>query len=300
MKRDLLHSNATTMNTGSEIFFETSSPVAEKHPSRIQAQGKEYIALDAVEKLLTNMNVSRLDAILYKGVIRVGTTGDYKPFTYYNPETEEYEGFDIDVAHLLANELGVEVQFVHTTWPTMMRDFGDDQFDIAMGGVSRNLERQKKAHLSQPYFKDGKAPLIRKEDKHKYKSLADVDHTSVTIGLNPGGTNEKFVRENIKHAKVVMIDHNLDIPYMVADGVVDVMITDHIEAVYYSNLDERLYAALREDKFTKSEKVYLIHRGDLDYQNWIALWLEQMKDQGELNELKQKWGLFFSEDSVPS
>src|SRR5690625_4099637 len=54
---------------------------------------------------------SKLSQIINDGVIKVGTTGDYKPFTYLNPDTGEFEGSDIDAAKMLAENLGVEVEF---------------------------------------------------------------------------------------------------------------------------------------------------------------------------------------------
>ncbi|WP_044640947.1 transporter substrate-binding domain-containing protein [Risungbinella massiliensis] len=232
---------------------------------------------------------SRLDNILKKKKIRIGTTGDYKPFTYWNSETKQFEGYDIDAAKMLAKNLGVEVEFVRTSWPTLMQDLQADKFDIAVGGISRNLERQKTAHLTAPYIRDGKSPLIRIEDKERFKSLADIDQPSVRIGVNPGGTNEKFVQENIKQAQVTVVENNLDIPNMVAEGKFDVMITDSVEARFYAKQDTRLYAALVDQPFTTHEKGYLIHRGDLDFQNWINLWMEEMKLQGKFKELEQKW-----------
>ena len=53
---------------------------------------------------------SRLDEITERGYIRVGTTGDYKPFSYLNPATNQYEGHDIDAAKKLGEALGVEVR----------------------------------------------------------------------------------------------------------------------------------------------------------------------------------------------
>lgn len=242
--------------------------------------------------LMTNLQgCSRLDEIMEKQIIRVGTTGDYKPFTYLNPTTKQFEGYDIDVAYHLAEQLGVEVEFIQTSWSTLMEDLNTDRFDIAMGGVSRNLERQKTAHLTQPYLRDHKAPLIRNEDKLRYCSVAGIDHPDVRIGMNPGGTNERFVRKQIRQAQIVVIDNNLSIPDMVAEGNVDVMITDYVEAVYYTKRDVRLYAAEGDGTFPKSEKVYMIPRGDLDYQNWIALWLEELQLQGVMDRLKAKWGL---------
>ena len=57
-----------------------------------------------------------LDRILARGYILVGTCGDYKPFTYFDPETKEFSGIDIDMANELGKALGVETRFVKTTW----------------------------------------------------------------------------------------------------------------------------------------------------------------------------------------
>jgi cyclohexadienyl dehydratase len=232
---------------------------------------------------------SRLDQIMKKGIIRVGTTGDYKPFTYWNPETKQYEGYDIEAAQLLAKNLGVEVQFVKTSWPTLMTDLQKDKFDLAVGGITRNLEREKIGHMSAPYIRDGKAPLIKAVDKDRFTSLADIDQPFVKIGVNPGGTNEKFVQQNIKNAQVTVVQNNLDIPKMVAEGTFDVMITDAVEARYYAKQDERLYAALADQPFTVHEKGYLMHRGDLTFQNWINLWMEEQHLQGTFKQLEEKW-----------
>ena len=58
---------------------------------------------------------SLLDSLIEQGEIRIGTTGDYKPFSYWNTETEAYEGLDIDAAQLLADALGVSV-LLKVTW----------------------------------------------------------------------------------------------------------------------------------------------------------------------------------------
>ncbi|MFC4618800.1 transporter substrate-binding domain-containing protein [Camelliibacillus cellulosilyticus] len=231
---------------------------------------------------------SRLDRILAKGMIRVGTTGDYRPYTYYDKKTGGYEGLDIDMARQLASDLGVAVQFVETTWPTLMKDLLNDRFDIAMGGISRNIERQKVAHLTQGYVIDGKTLLIRNIYRDRIKSLEDADQEWVKIGVNPGGTNEAFVRSHIRRAQVNVIQNNLSIPNMVAEGKVDAMITDGVEAIYYANQDDRLYAALTDRPLTRHQKGYLIQRGDPDYANWLALWMDEMHFQGVFEKYKRK------------
>ncbi|MDM5197363.1 transporter substrate-binding domain-containing protein [Fictibacillus enclensis] len=269
-----------------------------KQLNTLEVNGKPYVPADelasasgsVLHKKRNHYTVaSRLDRIMKKGVIRVGTTGDYKPFTYYNKDTKTFEGFDIEAAELMAKDLGVKVKFVKTSWLTLMDDLLDDKFDIAVGGVSRNTERQKTAQLTRPYLNEGKSPLIRVEDKDRFTSLEAIDQPDVTIGVNPGGTNQKFVDSNIKKAKVVVVQNNLDIPHMVAEGKVDVMITDSTEAMYYASRDERLYAALTDKTFTKSQKAYMIPRGDSVFENWVNLWMDEMELQGEFDRLKEKY-----------
>ncbi|CEH31552.1 cyclohexadienyl dehydratase [Aneurinibacillus migulanus] len=232
---------------------------------------------------------SRLDAIIERGYILIGTPGDYKPFTYLNPKTGQYEGYDIDAMKEFAKSLGVEARFVQTSWSTLMDDLLANKFDIAVGGVTRNTDRQKKAYLSQGYIQFGKAPLIRAENKDKYKTIEDINKPDVRIGVNPGGTNEKFVREHLKNANVTVVQNNLDIPGLVANGTYDVMITDTLEALIYAKADSRLYAALADNPFTKSEKGYMIPRGDFIFASYLNLWMDEMKLQGKFDELYNKW-----------
>ena len=107
---------------------------------------------------------TQLDDVIARGVLRVGTTGDYKPFSYRTSPSSSFIGLDVELAEQLAKTLGVRVELVPTTWPTLMKDLGDDRFDITMSGVSISLERQKKALYSIPYLTDGKTPITRCEN----------------------------------------------------------------------------------------------------------------------------------------
>ena len=69
---------------------------------------------------LTTVNSvsSTLDEIVQSGILKVGTTGDFPGWSFKNPETNKYEGFDIDVAKKLGESMGVKVEFVATDWKT--------------------------------------------------------------------------------------------------------------------------------------------------------------------------------------
>ena len=231
---------------------------------------------------------SRLDQVLAQGFVRVGTTGDYKPFTYLNPETKQFEGIDIDMARALAKALGVEARFVRTSWPKLMADFAADAFDVGMGGISVNLDRQKKGLFSIPYLTDGKTPIARCADKDRFQTLAQIDKPGVKLIVNPGGTNERFVRANIKQAAVTVYNDNVTIFDQILQGKADLMITDAVETVLQQKLRPGLCAVHPETPFNFSEKAYLLPR-DVLWKAFVDQWLRQAVMSKEYQAIYDKW-----------
>ena len=231
---------------------------------------------------------SRLDEILARGVLRVGSTGDYKPFTYRLANGGGFIGLDMALAADLAASLGVKLQVVPTTWGAMMGDLGSDRFDIAMGGVSVSLERQKKAFFSTPYLRDGKTPIARCEDASKYQALADIDRPEVRLIVNPGGTNERFARARAPHATLTVFADNVTIFDRIVAGEADVMITDAIEARLQQRLHPRLCAIHPDAPFDFSEKAVLLPR-DAVLKAYVDQWLHQAIETGAFGRANEQW-----------
>jgi len=231
---------------------------------------------------------NRLDDILARGALRVGTTGDYKPFSYRPSASPEFLGLDVELAGQLAKALGVKLELVPTSWPTLMKDLSEDRFDIAMSGVSISLERQKKAFYSIPYLRDGKTPITRCENKERFQTLAQIDQAGVRLIVNPGGTNERFARTNIKQASIAVHPDNVTIFDQIVAGRADLMITDAIETRLQAKLKPQLCALHPEAPFDFSEKAYLLPR-DLIWKAFVDQWLHQTLASGAFAPLLDKW-----------
>jgi chorismate mutase-like protein len=231
---------------------------------------------------------SRLDEILARGTLRVGSTGDYKPFTYRMAGSDRFIGLDIALAEDLARSLGVKLQVVPTTWAALMGDLADDRFDLAVGGVSVSLERQKKAFFSLPTMRDGKTPIARCDDARKYQTLADIDRPEVRLVVNPGGTNERFARANAPHATLTVWPDNVTIFDRILAGEADVMITDAIEARLQQRLHPKLCAIHPDAPFDFSEKAFLLPR-DVALKAYVDQWLHQAVESGAYARLNEQW-----------
>ncbi|HEY5647320.1 MAG TPA: gamma subclass chorismate mutase AroQ [Pseudomonadales bacterium] len=224
-----------------------------------------YAALVAVARY-----PSRLDQILDTGVVRVGTTGDYAPFSLLSGDAD-YQGADIDLAEDLAAALGVRAVFIQTSWPGLLDDLAAGRYDIAMSGVSRTVERARVGYLSAPYFVGGKLPIARCEDKRRFTSLATIDQPDVRVIVNPGGTNEAFVDEHLRQAQKIVHADNRTIFEALAAGEGDVMITDSIEVVLQTRKVPGLCGTMGQT-LTYQEKGYLLPR-DVALKNFVDTWL---------------------------
>ena len=112
--------------------------------------------------------------------------------------------------------------------------------------------------------------------------------------VNPGGLNEKFANENRTHATIVVHQKNEEIPKLVAEGQADVMITEITEAPYYVQTDSRLAAPLLNAPFTHGEIGVLMQKRQDDLLQIVNYVIRQMKSDGSLRRLHEKYGLVYA------
>lgn len=230
-----------------------------------------------------------LDAIYERGVLRVGSSGDYLPMSYKDPETGEYVGFDAELVEDLAESMGLDLEYVPTSWPTLMEDTLAGKFDLACCGITITDARLEAALMSQGYLENGKTILIRAEDKDKYTSLADIDRPEVRVMENPGGLNEKFARENLPNAALIIHQVNQEIPGLIAAGAADVMITEVMEAGFYVGQDSRLAAPLIHEPFTHGQLGMLMPKGSEDLLSYVNAFLALEEESGRIDELARQY-----------
>jgi len=230
---------------------------------------------------------SRLDDILQSGKLRVCMTGDYKPFSYLKADNS-FEGMDVDLAQSLAASLGVQVQIVKTTWGTLMSDFLS-KCDMAMGGVSVSFERLKQVSFSVPHMVDGKAAIARCADVAKFQSLAMIDQAGTRAIVNPGGTNERFARANLKQAKLILYPDNVTIFQQIIDGQADIMITDASETLWQSKQHPQLCSIHPEQPLQFAEKAFMLPRADVAFKEYVDTWMRTLKATGDYDRLFNTW-----------
>ena len=174
-----------------------------------------------------------LDHIHASGVLRAGTTGDYKPFSFRAADGS-YSGADTDMARRLATKLGVDLVFVPTAWSELSRDYAGGRFDMAIGGITKLPARVALGPFAHTTIVDGKRPIVRCADRDRFTSLDALDRPDVHIVVNPGASNETFARTKLAAAQLTIHGDNVTIFDEIAAGRADAMVTDGVEVDHQS------------------------------------------------------------------
>ena len=254
---------------------------------RLAPLGASRTAIDALADALERLRpartaADRIAAIRMRGTLRVATTGDYAPFSYVSDDGTR-TGVDVTLAGALAETLGVGIEWIETSWPTLLEDLRADRFDIAMSGISRTTTRALEGILSDPYHVGGKTAVIRCTDRARFAEFASMDAPGVRAVVNPGGTNEAFARTHLEHASLRLHADNRTVFKEIADGRADVMFTDAIEVARVTRDDSRLCSALPGVTLTYQEKGFLMPRdASSAWPRFVDLWLDQVQGDGTL------------------
>lgn len=156
-----------------------------------------------------------------------------------------------------------------------------------MGGVTETAARAKDFSLSHPVVANGKIALANCSAAPALGSLEKIDQPNVKVIVNPGGTNQSFVDEHIKHAQIIRVQNNIDNLQALRQKTADMMVTDLIEGDYYQSKEPGVFCVANETPFpgTASYKVYMMNKDNPALLEIVNHWL----DSQDKNVLKRKW-----------
>ncbi len=168
---------------------------------------------------------SRLDKVLAAGRVRVCIWPDYFGITYRNPRTLQLSGVDIDMAHELGKTLGVAVQFVDSSFASLIGDVLDDRCDVAMFAIGVTSARQAKLRFTRPHLSSDIYAITSKSNR-QIRSWADIDQPGRVVAVAKGTLHETVMREKLQSATLLVLDTPFAREQEVEAGRADVFMTD--------------------------------------------------------------------------
>ncbi|HEM6271812.1 TPA: transporter substrate-binding domain-containing protein [Streptococcus suis] len=136
-------------------------------------------------------NSDQVQAIIERGVLRVGVKQDVPNFGYKNPDTDKFEGMEIDIARKVADELGVDIEFTPVTAQTRGPLLDNGQVDLVIATFTITDERKLLYNFTTPYYTDAVGFLVNKDSG--IKTFTDLN--GKTIGVAQGSITRTLISE---------------------------------------------------------------------------------------------------------
>lgn len=235
-------------------------------------------------------SASTLDEIMKSGTLKVGTTGDFPGWSFMNPETSEYEGYDIDVAMKLAEDMGVEVEFVATDWKNLVSGVVANKYHMT-SSASITAKRAITAGYSNSYYGTGTVAMVLSKNKDKISSWDQINNSDYSVAVTLGTVFENEATKSFPDAKLIAVEAPAREYQEVLSGRADVSLTSKVDAMKLVQLYPELSIVNLDEPKNAKLFAILLPRGDQEWINFVNHWIADQKNKGFFNQTAAKFGL---------
>ena len=232
---------------------------------------------------------SDLNYIQDKGTLIVGIT-DFEPMDYQ--VDGEWTGFDAELALLVGEELGVEVQFQLINWKMKETELASKTIDCIWNGLTWDEQRAEEMSLTDHYMRNRQCVVVRNEDAAALSAEGALD--TVSIAAESGSAGETCIMDNFADATYIEKDGQIDVLTELLGMTVDAGVIDYVMANYLINKEGSDFSSLTilEDAIDVQDEYYSIaFRKGSDVTAKVNEILAQLMQDGTVDALAAKYGL---------
>jgi glutamate transport system substrate-binding protein len=233
------------------------------------------------------------------GTITIGTKFDQPGFGLLNPNTETPEGFDVEVAKLIAAELGIkadDIEWVETVSANREPFLQNGQVDIVVATYTINDARKQLIDFAGPYYEAGQDIMVAKGNPEGIEGPDDLAGKNVCSV--EGSTPAQNIRDNYPQAQLTLFDVYSKCADALSAGQVDAVTTDNViltGLVAGSNGGFELVG----NPFTKEPYGIGVPKGDIEFRDFINDVLEESFENGSWAEAWDRTAGSISDTEAP-
>ena len=228
--------------------------------------------------------IAGLADILESGTVKIAVPESFPPFGALGT-TGEYEGYDVDVAKLIAEELGVELELVPVTSKQRIPFLETDRVDLVIATMGANPSRAKSIWFSAAY-----APFYSGAFAAAEKSISSpADVVGMKVGLT-GGTLEDLELTKLapEGVEIIRFGDNAATQSAFTSGQVDVLVSGNTLAAAISDANPDM--GIQTKFILKESPAFIgVKKGNFDLLQWVNVFILHKKLGGELNTISETW-----------
>jgi ABC-type amino acid transport substrate-binding protein len=219
--------------------------------------------------------------------LRVGVSPDFEPVAY--SVSGELQGIEIDFANKIAERIDRPLEVKTYEFEELIPALAAEEIDVIMSAMSVTEMRKEKVRFTNPYMEVGQMAIVRTEDASRFGQKNALAQNGLKIGVHKGTTGEDYVVDHLDHANVVAYESVESGLKGLRDSEVDAFIHDSITSWQLSRsfVNDNLMSLNRP--LTQEYIAWAVRKDSSELQTTLNLILKDMKAEGEVSEVIQKW-----------
>lgn len=241
-------------------------------------------AAQDIAQSLTSESV--ITQIQREGVIRIGLSL-FVPWSMRDVNGELI-GFELDVGRQLAEDMGVEVEFVPTAWDGIIPALQAGNFDVIISGMSVTTQRNLSVNFTDPYAYSGLAVLGNVE-LTEGMTLEDLNAPGITFAARRGATPAAVIAERFPEAELLLFDEDGAATQEVLNGNAHASMGSQPGPNMDAANNPGVVTVMSDQLFDPRGEAFALRRGDPDALNFFNNWIAQKWRSGWLEERHDYW-----------
>ena len=234
-----------------------------------------------------------------QGTLRVALTPTALGFNYKKPDSNELVGINVEMAKILADRLGVELEFIEMPFSAVFEHLLSGRSDIVMTAVLIRPERQQMFNFSDVNYSFGFTAITRADDPREFKNLAEVveefKRGDLKVGEQTNAAFVNMVREaGIPTTQIQFYDSKQDAIRDLALGRIDITFWDKPIAEYFVHINPDLSEKIRIHDGFESPRLnngYPIKFEDTELLEFVNEVLAEKKADGTMRQIVESFGI---------
>lgn len=216
--------------------------------------------------------------------LKIGTEGAYPPFNNLNA-SGELEGFDIDIAKALCEEMNAECEFVTQEWDGIIPALQAGKFDAIVASMSITEERKQQVDFTDPYYTNS-LTFVAPKDSDFDPSTAD----GKAIGVQQGTIAAAFVEENYPNADLNAYPSQLEAWADLANGRVDAVLADFGVQYGWVQSDDGQCCEFKGDPVDSNDRIAIaVRKGETELAEKFNTAIAAIRENGKYAEINKKY-----------
>lgn len=232
-------------------------------------------------------NETRIDRIRRRGIIRLGFDAKRLPFSYFN-DRGELVGLDIEMAHRLAEDLGVTIEFIPFTPQNLVEHLNEDHFDLAMSGLEGTIERATAFPVADSYMDVTLALVMPDYRKAEFLEFDTLRYsTDLKIAVVANSFYDEKARDYFPNATFIQLDSEEE--FFNEQGEDATILVTSAETGAAWTLLYPQYSVVNPFKKNIRVPMYYLGAHDIEFEEFMEVWLELKKKEGIFESLYNYW-----------